>query len=359
MAHGIRLEHSGGAPLRSPSPGCRPPSQAGGRLDDDWDEVVRAVIPLDREYERAGDRRAASPKGGGLLRQKLVPVRGPALASLGPPQDKDSCGWDASRARHVLDRGLQRLQVSQGRRAFEPLYEYREARGPDVQEAPQGRGRLTHVRIERVREAALAREQRRRRDRAGNRHDAAKVVARVPQIREDSMDSVLSLRDVDDRIRRTDTLNHAMAQREVIEERPQVPHQLEDREAEDEEGDEGNPHEDEAAERQDLEGSEDDDKDQQDEPSGRTSHGAHGQEEDHNWDEQEEREAGEALAQRGSDDDQEEVEEEPDGHEPPHVPERLPDFGRLSVHGLREIENRGDRIFDGPCVPSRSFAVHG
>src|SRR5438445_621312 len=84
------------------------------------------------------------------------------------------------------------------------------ARGPDVQEAPQGRGRLTHVRIERVREAALAREQRRRRDRAGNRHDAAKVVARVPQIREDSMDGVLSLRDVDDRIRRTDTLNHAM-----------------------------------------------------------------------------------------------------------------------------------------------------
>src|SRR2546428_2103203 len=226
MAHGIRLEHSGGAPLRSPSPGCRPPSQAGGRLDDDWDEVVRAVIPLDPEFERAGERRAANPNASGLLRQELVHVRGHALVSLGPPQDKDSCGWDASRARHVLDRGLQRLQVSQGRRAFEPLYEYREARGPDVQEAPQGRGRLTHVRIERVREVALAREQRRRRDRAGNRHDAAKVVARVPQIREDSMDSVLSLRDVDDRIRRTDTLNHAMAQREVIEERPQVPHQL-------------------------------------------------------------------------------------------------------------------------------------
>src|SRR2546428_7260079 len=188
MAHGIRLEHSGGAPLWSPSPGCRPPSQAGGRLDDDWDEVVRAFIQLDPEFERAGERRAANPNAGGLLRQELVHVRGHALVSLGPPQDKDSCGWDASRARHVLDRGLQRLQVSEGRRAFEPLYECREARGPDVKEAPKGRGRLTTGRIERESTDSLTRFKRRRHDRAGDRHDAAKVVARVPQIREDSMD---------------------------------------------------------------------------------------------------------------------------------------------------------------------------
>src|SRR5213594_2083756 len=60
--------------------------------------------------------------------------------------------------------------------------------------------------------------------------------ARGPQILEDALDRVLSLGNIHDRIRLTDALDDAMPEGEVVEERPQVAHQLEDAEAEDEEG---------------------------------------------------------------------------------------------------------------------------
>src|SRR5207245_10348455 len=96
-----------------------------------------------------------------------------------------------------------------------------------------------------------------------------------PQVREDALDRVLALGDIDDRIRLTDALDDAMPQREVVEERPQVSHQLEDAEAEDEQGDEDGPEEQEPTDGQDLQHAEDKDEDQQHESSGRTVDGSH------------------------------------------------------------------------------------
>src|SRR6266581_203672 len=152
-------------------------------------------------------------------------------------------------------------------------------------------------------------------------------------------------------------LDDAMPQREVVEERPQVLHQLQDEEAEDEQRHEHDPEEQEAAHRDDLQRAEDPREDQQGEPAIPAGDATHPEEDRGDRDEQEERDGGEA-GDGGEHDDQEEVQEEPEGDEPADVAQRLADLRRLAVHGFREVKDRGDRIFHGARVAHRSVAVH-
>src|SRR5207249_8971195 len=67
-------------------------------LDDDWDEVIRAVIPFHREFQGTHERRASDLHAGGFFRQEFVHVGGDALISMRAPEDQDSRRRDLRRS---------------------------------------------------------------------------------------------------------------------------------------------------------------------------------------------------------------------------------------------------------------------
>src|SRR5947208_2808203 len=176
--------------------------------------------------------------------------------------------------------------------------------------------------------------------------------------RADSLACFLPLGYVHAGIRFANPVDHAMPQREVVEERPQVAHQLEDAESEDEERHQDRSKEYEGAGGQHLEHSEDQDENQQDQSSGRAVDRPHRQQQDDNGHKQEEGESGWAAEGRGREHNEEEVEQEPHGHKPTHVTERLANLRRLSVDRLREVEDRRDGIFHGARIRRHFLAVH-
>src|SRR5439155_645123 len=187
------------------------------------------------------------------------------------------------------------------------FHEHRETGRAEARESPQRRGLPPNIGVERVGEAALPCEQSRGRDGAGYGHHPADIRTRGPQVYEDALDRVLSLGNIHDWICLTHALDYAMSQCEVIEERAEIAHQLEDAEAEDEERHQNGPEEDETTGSHHLEHAEDQDEDQQDESPGRAGHGSHRQQQDDDRDEEDERESGYAPKGRGGEDDEEEV----------------------------------------------------
>src|SRR6267143_1917891 len=220
-----------------PSTGGGPAARHGGGLQDQRDEVVRPIVPLDREFEGTDERAPPKANTHRLLREELVHVGGDALVSLCPPEDEDAGRRDAGRQGGVFDGGLQRLQIGEGWRVVERLHEDREAGRAQGDRPPEEGWRLAHVRIERICEAALAREEGGDRDGARDGHEAAHVRTRRAEVGEDPLDRVLPLGHEDHRVCLPYTLDHPVPEGEVVEERPEVLHQFQDDEPQDEQRD--------------------------------------------------------------------------------------------------------------------------
>src|SRR6266550_3294071 len=340
------------------STGRRPAAGDGRGLQDERDEVVCPVVPFYRELE--GTHKGVAPQAhlSRLFRQEFVDVGGDALIPLRLPQDQDPSGRNPRCEGGILDGRLQGVQVLEGRRLLECFDEDGVAGGAEGDRPPQLGRRSAHVCVERICEAALPRQEGRDRDGAGDRHEAADIGTRGGEVGEDPLDGVLPFRHVHHRVCLTDALDHPVPQGEVVEERPQVPHQLEDDKPQDEQGDQDDSDEEEPADGNDLQVREDDDEDEEDQAGRRAGYPAHGEEERDDRDEQEERGAWVPTPDRGEDDDEEEVEEQPHGDEHADIAQHPPDLRRLAIDGLRQVEDRGHGILHGACVAGRLFAVH-
>src|SRR3990172_5622975 len=98
-------------------------------LHDDRNEVVGAIVLLNRKFERACIRRSADRDLDRILREEVVYFGCDGLLALRLPEYEDSRWRDPRRERDILHRGPKGLEVREVRRALERLHEHGKARG--------------------------------------------------------------------------------------------------------------------------------------------------------------------------------------------------------------------------------------